>query len=188
MTTETDNELAIMEGRIPSFENETKVTYLQYRAVGFNVKEACHLAEIEVSVVKAWRKEDEFFKDFEKTNLREMQTNAAKEIVELEFRRNMMMLFRKDARVIQKGMQATWDPSSKQWIDGIETFTDREWDYFKTIRKHYTPDQMLQLSKALEPERHNEKQLVVLTWDGRPNQLPEANDIEGVSVEIIDGD
>ena len=186
MPEQTDNELAIMEGRIPSFDNEDKVKYLSYRAVGFTVTESCHLAEVEYPVVRAWRKEDEHFATFENTNLRELQKSASKDILENEFRRNLMMLFRKDARIIQKSMQATWDSGRKQSIDGIETLTDREWDWIKTIRKYYTPDQLLQLSKILDPEEYNDKRLVVLTWDGRPAALPQTNDIEGYSIEVLD--
>jgi len=185
MTQEPSNELAIMESRIPDFDNEDKVKYLQYRAVGFNKKESAHLAEVLISDVNQWLKDDASFKDFERKNLRELQKVASKDIIELEFLRNVMMFARKDARIIQKSMQVIIDPGTKQAIDGMELLTDREWEYFKAIRKHYTPDQLLQLNKALTPDEYRENKVVVLTWDGRPAPIS-GDDIEGFSVEIID--
>lgn len=187
MTTDivASNEEAIREARIPSFDNEKKVKYLSYRAVGFTRLEACHLTEIDNVEVAKWMKDDEAFRDFEKRNLRELQKTAAADIAELEFKRNLLMLFRKDARMIEKSMQQY--EINGQKVDGVEILTDREWSYLQQIRKFYTPDQLLKLSQALEPEKHQTNQMVVLSFDGRTAELPEADVIEGFSVEVVDG-
>ena len=189
MTTDivVSNDEAIRESRVPAFDNEDKVRYLSYRAVGFTKIESCHLAEIEVTDVAKWIRDDERFKDFEGRNLRELQKTAAADIVENEFKRNLTMLLRKDARLIQKSMQAVVDPRTQKPIDGIELLTDREWSYLQAIRKYYTPDQLLKLSQALEPEKHQDNKVVVLSFDGRPVELPDINDIEGFSLEVVDG-
>lgn len=179
---------AAMEARIPTFDNELKVQYLKYRAVGFSFRESCHMAEVKASVVMEWRRKDKEFKAFEFERINDMQKYAAKELLELEFRRNALMFMRKDGRIINKSMNE-YDNGTGGFTDGIENLTEREYDYLKAIRKHYTPDQMLQLSKALEPERHSDNTIVVLEWTGRPNDeaLSEGDaEAQGFGFKVIE--
>lgn len=177
---EPSNDEAIIEARIPDFGNELKVRYLSYRAIGFNVKESTHLTGVTSKTIRTWRKNDEDFKSFELDNLRDLQKTAAKDLIELEFRRSFVMLLKRDARTIEQAMQDYGEGISK--VSGFELLSDREWEYFKTIRKFYTPDQMLQLSKALEPEAHQENRIIVLEWGGRAIQ-----DEPQYDIKVIDG-
>lgn len=186
-TIDPNDQNAIREARIPTFDtgNELKVKYLSYRAVGFTFKESCHLAEVKADVVRGWRRTDADFKSFEKTDLRPLQKEAAKDILETEFKRNILMLVRKDARIIEKSMQS-FNTEDNGTVDGMELFTEREFEYFKAIRRFYTPDQLLQLSKALEPDKFGENKVVVLSFNGGDVSLPEYSDQPGYSIEVTE--
>ncbi len=182
------NETEILEARIPSFKgnDDKKVEYLSYRAVGFSVKESLQLSEVKSSSLRSWRENDIHFRDFERDrkNLRELQRSAAKDVLEAGFKRNFLLLLKKDAFIIEKSMKTMNIPMQGD-VDGMELLTDREWSYLQMIRKYYTPDQYLQLSKALEPDKHQDNKILVLQWDGRSSALP-SPEAYGISVEVID--
>ena len=65
----------------------------------------------------------------------------------------------KDLNVIAKG------------LGDLEQLSPREYDYFRNIRRLYTPDQLLALEKAISPERHKGEVNINLSW-GNSGNLP----------------
>ncbi len=135
---------------------QKKALYLSYRATGFPVRQACDLAEMSLEDLHRWRKQDAQFKEFETTKLYELQATVGSDVVRLEFMRNFRMIMKKDFLVIRK---ALFDE---------DNITDDEWKYFLMVRKHYTPNDMLALEKAIHPENHPEGTSIVvnLSWGG----------------------
>lgn len=157
-----DDEDAI-ESRIPVFAgDDKKMEYLSYRSLGFSAKAACSLADVKLETVRTWRNQDPTFKKFEGEKLTELQKTAGKDLVELTFKRNMFLLLDQDFQVINKAHKTEFTDLSA-----------REWEYYKAIRKHYTPQDLLALEKALNPDEHkdNINYVVNLTWNtGDPSE------------------
>ena len=117
----------ILSSRIPlKSGNKRKLDYLSWRIIGFSVREACELAEITQKSVMHWRNSDPQFKDIECNRLPELQKTISNDILLLEWLRNYRLILRVDLAVITKA------------ASGREYLNDREWEYFKLIRKHYT--------------------------------------------------
>ena len=140
--------------RIPFLAGSSNMAnYLSYRATGFSVKEAAQLAGVTYPTLLEWRAVNEAFVAIETSEtLLDLQNNVAQDVIRLEFLRNMRVLLNKDSAVIRAANE------------DIETLSDREYEYFKLIRKHYTASEYLALMKALEPERHQEKLEIILHW------------------------
>jgi hypothetical protein len=134
-----DNTEQAMYSLVPMFQNPRKTDYLGNRACGFTVREACALASITFGTLCKWRNEDAQFAEYEVSRLRELQQSIGPEILKLQFLRNMKMALRRDFRVFWKALY------------NFDNLTAQEFDYLKTIRKHYTPADLLALEKALQP-------------------------------------
>ena len=136
--------------------SQKKALYLSYRATGFPVKQACDLAEMSLEDLHRWRKQDEQFRIFETDKLYELQQTVGADVVRLEFLRNFRMIMKKDFLVIRK---ALFDE---------DNMSDDEFKYFMAVRKHYTPNDMLALEKAIHPENHPEgtNLTINLSWGG----------------------
>ena len=132
--------------------DDRKNEYLSYRATGFPVKVAVELSGVTMNILRRWRRNDLAFKDLEDNKLDELQSTVANDILQLEFMRNFRMFMKKDAGVIHKSL---FDP---------EGMTKEQKDYLKLIRKHYTPNDLLSLMKALEPEKHQARIEIRLSW------------------------
>lgn len=170
-------ELALIS-RIPYFVgDDSKQKYLAYRSCGFTIDESCQLAGIRRKTLTDWRSRDKDFKEFEQTGLQALQSTASSDLLSLEFRRNMLMFLRKDARVI-------W-----QYLNEPEGLTSDEQDYVKLIRKHYAPNDLLALEKVLNPEKHETGITVRLVWgsggDGPGIEIDEP--VEGKFKELNSG-
>jgi len=151
------NEKSLLS-RIPLLAgSESKSKYLSYRATGFGVNEAAQLADIEVTTVQQWRKTDSVFKSIEQSRLQELQREVANDVLHLGFMRNMRLMLEYDQKIIWKMFN---DPDEME---------PHERTYFHSIRKHYTPSDLLSLSKAVEPERHNDSVTINLSWGGNDN-------------------
>ncbi len=156
--------------RIPFMVGDSKkADYLSYRATGFSVSVACQLAEVERTTVNKWRKTDKAFKSFEETRLEELQKSTSADVLRLEFLRNMRMIMKKDFEVIG---QALFEQSE---------MTDREWAYFKQIRRHYTPNDMLALEKTLSPENHRDTLEITLSWGSTDDSVTVDGDFTEVA-------
>jgi len=164
--------------RIPlQVGTQRKALYLSYRATGFPVKQAIDLAETSLEELHRWRRNDEHFRAFENEKLQELQATVGSDVVRLEFLRNFRMIMKKDFLVIRK---ALFDEAN---------LTDSEWKYFLMVRKHYTPNDMLALEKAISPETHNDKTTIVveLNWGGSTIEATEELEQAAKYRELPDG-
>jgi len=127
--------------RIPlQSRNARKAAYLSWRATGFSVTESCDLASITLATLFRWREKDEEFAKFEREKISELQKTVSRDLIHLEFMRNLRLALYRDFKVLWK---AAYD---------IHTLTPPEFEYLKIIRKLYTPQDMVVLERALLPE------------------------------------
>lgn len=162
--------------RLPLLSHNNKTNYLGFRACGFSIREACHLAEITESTLRHWRNVDPVFKEWEENRLHELQHGVASDILRLEFLRNMKLVLKKDFRLFWKALY-NWDALSGD-----------EHKYLRAARGHYTPQDLLALEKALAPEGESRGEetgvQVVVNVDGR---TVVAEDAKRVAVrELLD--
>ncbi len=148
--------------------DERKMEYLAYRATGFPVLQAADLTGVKIETVRGWRRRDKFFRSVEETRLAELQTTVARDVVKLEFFRNMRLLTLIDARVVNKAVKHRDDSL-------LEDLTSREYDWLKNVRKHYDAGALMQLEKALNPESASTelKIIVKLGW-GKEGEIVES--------------
>lgn len=131
----------MLKARIPLGNNPRKASYLSYRASGFSVRESCALAEVHHSTVKKWRRDDEEFRTWESgEKLAWLQSNVAHDLQQMEFMRNFRLCLRMDKKVLYKAALS------------LSLLTEREMEILKVIRKHYTPQDIIAVQKALVPE------------------------------------
>lgn len=157
---EPESDLASTEdvlfSRVALSANPRKADYLGYRACGFSVRTACDLVPVAYKTVLGWRKSDPDFAEFESNRLYELQKNIGPDILRLEFLRNFKLALKGDHEVLRKAALLGLDHGVVTMVDGEEVaqlgLTNREFEYLKTIRKHYGPQDLLALHKALEPE------------------------------------
>jgi len=65
---------------------------------------------------------------------------VADDVLRAEFMRNMKLALRRDFRVLYKSGY------------NLEGLSEREFDYLKLVRRHYTPSDLLALERALAPD------------------------------------
>jgi len=158
---EADSYEEMLKARIPLNKNPRKASYLSYRASGFSVREACMLAEISFAAVKKWRREDEDFRRWESGDgLSWLQHNLASDLFQMEFMRNFRLALRLDRKLLFKANY------------NLGGMTDRETSLLKAIRKQYSPQDLIALQKALEPNADNlppgaYRESVTVTVEGR---------------------
>ncbi len=138
---EADDYEEMLKARIPLSNNPRKASYLSYRASGFSVREAGALVPVSFGTIKAWRRDDEEFREWESgEKLAWLQSNVAHDLLQMEFMRNFRLCLRLDKKILYKASLS------------LATMTDREVEVLKVIRKHYTPKDILTVQRALEPE------------------------------------
>ena len=138
---EPDDYEEMLIARIPLNKNPRKASYLSYRAAGFSVRESCALAEVQFGTVKKWRREDAEFREWESgEKLAWLQSNVAHDLTQMEFMRNFRLCLRLDKKVLLKASLS------------LSLLTDREMEVLKVIRKHYTPQDIIAVQRALVPE------------------------------------
>ena len=149
----TDLELAI--ARVPAlFGQSYQATYLGYRSMGLDPEQAMRTLDLDLGVLNKWRTESPAFFDFELVALPGLQKDASVQLMRIGFLRNMALFMMKDHQIISKSMVR----------DGLEEMSDREFKYLTTVRKHYTPSDLLALEKAVSPEAHQDSVHIKLTW------------------------
>lgn len=161
--------------RIPLLAGSNKkVAYLGYRACGFTQGQACQLAGITKTTVHKWRKSDEVFSRWETEELARLQGSVGNDILKFEFMRNMRMLLKVDMLLIAKS------------FSGLENMTPREYELFKSLRKFYTPNDLLAIEKVISPEKHVVGPVVFqLSWG---NRLETGQVVEGQYKELPNGE
>ncbi len=153
--------------------DENKMEYLAYRATGFPVRQAADLTGVKMDTVRNWRKRDKHFKNIEENRLAELQTTVARDVVKLEFFRNMRLLTLIDARVVDKVVKHRDDKDPNAAL--LEGLSAREFEWLKTVRKHYDAGALMQLEKALNPESvSTEIEIVVRLGWGKEGEVVEA--------------
>ncbi len=135
---------AIAGARIPLSQNPRKADYLGYRALSFSIRECLALAGVTQATLNKWRREDAEFRMFETERLAFLQRTVSSDIMRMRWLRNFFLVLRRDERILYKS------------AFNFEGLTDNERAYLHLIRKHYTPQDLLALEKALEPE-HGER-------------------------------
>ncbi len=129
-----------------------KADYLGYRASGFPIRQACHLAGITQATLSRWRASDKAFADWETNRLQELQASVGKDIVHLEFIRNMRLSMRADFGILYKA------------VHNLASLTDREFQYLKRIRSLYSPQDLLAITRALMPESEAPTDFAEMVW------------------------
>lgn len=131
----------MLKARIPLSKNPRKADYLSNRACGFSVRESCMLASVKFGTVKKWRREDEEFRRWESGDgLAWLQSNVSHDLMQMEFMRNFRLALRLDKKILYKANY------------NLAGMTDREHEVLKVIRKHYTPQDIIAVQRALMPE------------------------------------
>ncbi len=164
---EPDNYEEMLKARIPLNNNPRKASYLTYRSAGFSVRESCMLAEVSFATIKKWRREDEEFRQWEGERLDWLRRNISSDLMQMEFMRNFRLALRRDFKLLFKG---NYD---------LAGMTEREYDLLKSIRKHYTPQDLLAIQKAMEPDPDvlppgGYRKSVTVTVEGREVEGEEA--------------
>lgn len=129
-----------LKARLPLINNPRKASYLANRACSFSVRESCNMAGITQATVMKWRREDEDFRMWESKSLSFLQHDLVDDILRAEFLRNMRLALNRDFKILYKSVYN---------FHGLDA---REFDYLKLIRKHYTPQDLLALERAMQPE------------------------------------
>ena len=138
---EPDDYEEMLQARIPLSNNPRKASYLSYRAAGFKVREACTLAEVQFRTVQKWRRDDEEFRNWESgEKLAWLQHNVASDLISMEFMRNFRLCLRLDKKVLLKASLS------------LSLLSDREMEVLKLVRKHYTPQDIIAVDKAMQPD------------------------------------
>ena len=116
--------------------DDRKSVYLSYRVTGFTVAEALQLTGMVGQTLRNWRKTDPEFCDVEKNRLKEVRDQLAKDVVRLEYLRNLRLVLKKDFDILRVA------------VKDIEKLAQRDFQYLLKARQHYTPQQ-LQAIEAL---------------------------------------
>jgi hypothetical protein len=118
---------------------EAKAGYLGYRACGFPVRQALYLSDNSQATLKRWRKDDPEFTRVETEELGQLQASVSKDLIQLDFLRNMRMAMRTDAKILYKAVQT------------VDALTQREFKHLQRIRSMYSPSDLVTMTKALSP-------------------------------------
>ena len=165
---EEDSDLNRALALIPSqFGISPKATYLGYRSLGLTPQQALQIQELDEDTLYKWRRDDPELFIFEAKYLRELQRKLSVHLLRIGFLRNMTLFIAKDAVILNKAMMS------------MDELSDREMRYLIKVRSHYTPADLLALEKAIDPEAHQEKVTINLTW-GETQEI-----IEGVQSEYL---
>lgn len=126
--------------RIPNFSDARKTEYLGYRGVGFSDQDACRLVGITAGLVNNWMDSDPLFKSWLQDKIIHLQRNVGKDILRLQFSRNMHLNLRLQYNILSK---AAFDYAS---------LTESELDMLKIYSRLYSPNDLLNMMKATSVE------------------------------------
>ena len=169
-----ENDFETVKARIPSlWGTSLKATYLALRSLGLTPQQALEGMDYSEDLLNHWKETDPKFIDWERANIRSLQTTLSADLVRIGFMKNMALLVSKDTQIIMKSM-----------LLGNEMLSKRDFDYLMKVRGHYTTADLLSLDKVLHPGKHNEEIKIVLNWGDQqeviegvqaPYQIEEAN-------------
>ena len=165
---EPDDYEEMLKARIPLSNNPRKASYLSYRASGFSVRESCALVPVNFATVQAWRRDDEEFRNWESgEKLAWLQHNISSDLMTMEFMRNFRLALRMDFKILYKANY------------NFAGMTDNEIAVLKAIRKHYTPQDLMSIQRALQPDADalppgSYRESITVTVEGRQVEGEEA--------------
>ena len=140
----------LVMAQIPGlFGDSEKATYLGFRALGLRPTQAMELLGLNLNVLELWREETPELDHFEYERLPELQSKISADIIRLQFLRNMTLFLFQDSRIVSKS------------LNQFDSMSPREFNYLRSIRRFYSNHDLLNLNKALEPEKHRSNTLVL---------------------------
>ncbi len=175
---EPDDYEEMLKARIPLSNNPRKASYLSYRASGFSVRETCALVPVSFATVKAWRRDDSEFRGWESgEKLAWLQHNISSDLMTMEFMRNFRLALRMDFKILYKANY------------NFAGMTDNEVAVLKAIRKHYTPQDLMSIQRALQPDADalppgSYRESVTYTVEGR--QVDDENTRRAAARELLE--
>ncbi|KKK54908.1 hypothetical protein LCGC14_3079890 [marine sediment metagenome] len=137
MTDELTTTENIAQSIIPFYmDGGKKAHYLSYLVSGFSVMEACKMAKVWHKSVMRWRKDDPNFIELEGMAVGELREQLSNKLIDIEFTRNFHLVLAKDFEILFKDATG-------------ETLTEKEQQYLITIRKFYTPQQLVMIKQLV---------------------------------------
>lgn len=159
------------------FGTSNKATYLGFRAIGLTVDQALEVLQLKYPDYLRWCEQSPEFRDFELNNLPMLQSRVGADLIRLAFLRNMTMLMWKDQEVIMRSMGP----------GGLATLSDRDFTYFRQIRRFYTTTDLKSLQAAIEPEKHRANVLVLQIGNGQKFEVVDDGDEGQPQLTLIEG-
>lgn len=146
--------------KLPSlFGVSPKASYLAYRAMGLDSREALEIVGLDDLDLAFWRESDSRFLEFEYDKLIDLQEVIGPELIRLGFMRNMAMFVSKDAQILKKS-------------GDLLSLNKREFDYLMKIRSHYTPNDLVAIERAMGRQEES-KVTIQLNWGPHQQHLIE---------------
>lgn len=170
-----DSTWDIVLAQIPGlFGQSDKANYLGFRALGFPAKQAIALCHLDQDTLVYWQRDYPVMFEFEKEHLIELQQRVGADVVRLAFLRNMTMFLFRDGIVLQKALM---DP---------EGMSDRDFSYLKAVHRHYTTADLLNLEKAIAPDKHRDN-VIQLSWQNNHIEIVDGQVSQTVIPEVSHG-
>ena len=160
------------------FGTSNKATYLGFRAIGLTVDQALEVLHCDYEDYLRWCKQLPEFRQFELEHLPALQSRVGADLIRLAFLRNMTMLLWKDQEVIMKSMGP----------EGFNGMGERDFVYFKQIRRFYTTSDLKALQSVIEPEKHRSNVLVLNIGNGQKFEVIEDGDEGQPQLQLIEGE
>ena len=173
---DTEGNYDLLLSMIPGmFGDSDKATYLGFRALGFRKSQVLELMGLNDAIYDMWVEETPELEQFEFERIGQMQSRINADIIRLQFMRNMTLFLFQDSRIMAKSLA------------GFNDLTNREYNYLRSIRRFYSNSDLLNLQKALEPEKHRNNTLV-LSFGNSMFEVIEEDEGQTRLQEVIDVD
>lgn len=169
------DKLDMIMGQIPSlFGSGNKATYLGFRAVGMGHADALETLGCDDTDYAMWLVDTPQIEEFVNERLVEMQDAIGVRVVRLMFLRNLTGYFMLDGMVMREAK------------NGMDKMGPQSAAYLRTARRNYTPKNLLDLERALEPEKHRENITIMINNGSRMYEIIDAD--EGDVRELDEGE
>lgn len=126
---------------VPLLDSQAKMDYLEYRACGFTIREACMLTGIGQKLVSRWRREDPIFASWEGERLFELQHTLGDRLVHAKFLRNMIFKMNIDGQAL-----------SEVAMKGLQEASSESIDWAKGVASHYKSQDYALMEKVVQPD------------------------------------
>lgn len=151
---------------LSKLEDTEQQQYLSYRFSGFSHKEACVRVPVDETRVDAWYENDAEFVAIAVRLNRDYpaQKSIRKEVLGTMFARNMRMVFESHARVLEKEaglVRRDVVLASGEVVNVAVPLTEFEEKKFLSIMRYYSPQDILNIERALSGEGTDGKSVLV---------------------------